>query len=330
MLSDSFSLAAQLSLRTAAFVVIMFDALCAAGAAFPGHQPFASSAEQLRCQQIFFRRFGFGGGFFVERHTPLHPVKQVIVNDCRDSFGDDHAPILVLADVLPVFEDQTDPTDFERLALFRFQPTSVQRSRDLADALAAVITSEYLRYQRGGQRIDGKHTVCAYHISQRRISAVVFAFKRVLFLSALYLLGQLSGVIFGVALQHGFKDDTLRPVGDILLDGYDLHAVLFEDVFIVGGIVAIAGEPIQLPDEHGIEQFAIAVFDHPLEFGTVVRLCGERAVDICTEHDNAVSLGKLHAFADLTFNALLSLIVTRIPSVDDCFHVFLLIFSKFI
>lgn len=164
MLSDSFSLAAQLSLRTAAFVVIMFNALCAAGTAFPGHQPFASSAEQLRCQQIFFRRFGFGGGFFVERHTPLHPVKQVIVNDCRDSFGDDHAPILVLADVLPVFEDQTDSSDFECLALFRFQPTSVQRSRDLADALAAVITSEYLRYQRSGQRIDGKHAVCAYHI----------------------------------------------------------------------------------------------------------------------------------------------------------------------
>lgn len=109
MLSDRFSLAAQLSLRTAAFVVIMFDALCAAGAAFPGHQPFASSAEQLRCQQIFFRRFGFGGGFFVERHTPLHPVKQVIVNDCRDSFGDDHAPILVLAYVLPVLRIRLIP-----------------------------------------------------------------------------------------------------------------------------------------------------------------------------------------------------------------------------
>ena len=98
--------------------------------------------------------------------------------------------------------------------------------------------------------------------------------------------------------------------------------MLYDSIIIgtVGGVVAIAGEPIQLPNKHGIEQLAIAVFDHPLEFGTVVRLCGERAVDICTEHDNAVALGKFHAFSNLTFDALLSLIVTRIPSVNYCFH----------
>ena len=320
MLSDSFSLAAQLSLRTAAFVVIMFDALCAAGAAFPGHQPFASSAEQLRCQQIFFRRFGFGGGFFVERHTPLHPVKQVIVNDCRDSFGDDHAPILVLSDVLPVFEDQTDPADFERLALFRFQPTSVQRSRDLADALAAVITSEYLRYQRGGQRIDGKHTVCAYHISQRRISAVVFAFKRVLFLSALYLLGQLSGVIFGVALQHGFKDDTLWPVGDILLDGYDLHAVLFQNPLVVGAVIAVTGKTVEFPYQHHIEQLLLAVLYHILKFWSVCGSGGQRSVDIAAENGDAVSFGILRTLAELAFDGFFSLTVRGIAGVDHSFH----------
>ena len=320
MLSDSFSLAAQLSLRTAAFVVIMFDALCAAGAAFPGHQPFASSAEQLRCQQIFFRRFGFGGGFFVERHTPLHPVKQVIVNDCRDSFGDDHAPILVLADVLPVFEDQTDPADFERLALFRFQPTSVQRSRDLADALAAVIEGEYLRYQRGGQRIDGKHTVCAYHIPQRRISAVVFAFERVLFLSALYLLGQLSGVIFGVSLQHGFKDDTLRPVGDVLLYGDDLDTVLFENPFIVCAVVAVAGETVELPYQHHIEQLLLAVLYHVLKFRPVRSSGGQGSVDVTAEDGDAVSFGILRTFTELPFNAFFSLAVRGIAGVNHGFH----------
>src|SRR5699024_10466985 len=105
-----------------------------------------------------------------------------------------------------------------------------------------------------------------------------------------------------------------------LLCRYDLYAVLFENVFIVGGVVAISGESVQLPNKHGIEQFAIAVFDHPLEFGTVVRLCGERTVNICTEHGNAVALGKFHALADLTFDALLSLIVARISSIDNCFH----------
>ena len=72
--------------------------------------------------------------------------------------------------------------------------------------------------------------------------------------------------------------------------------------------------------DHGIKQLEIAAFDHPLEFVAVVRLRGKRAVNICTEHGNVVPLGKFHALADLTFAALLSLVVTRIPSVDDCFH----------
>ena len=121
-------------------------------------------------------------------------------------------------------------------------------------------------------------------------------------------------------LKHRFEQHAFRTVGDVFLCRNDFYTVLFEDVFIIGGVVAIAGEPIQLPNKHGIEQLAIAVFDHPLEFGTVVRLCGERAVNVCTEHGNAVPFGKFHAFADLSLDALLSLIVTRIPSVDDCFH----------
>ena len=127
-------------------------------------------------------------------------------------------------------------------------------------------------------------------------------------------------IVFCPALKHRFEQHAFGTVGDILLRGNDLYAVLFENVLIVGGVVAVAGEPVQLPDEHGVEQFVIAVFDHPLEFGTVVRLCGERAVDVCTEYGNAVPFGKFHALADLTFDALLSLVVARIPSVNDCFH----------
>ncbi len=167
MLSDSFSLAAQLSLRTAAFVVIMFDALCAAGAAFPDHQPFASSAEQLRCQQIFFRRFGFGGGFLlnaIRRCTRSNKSSSMIAGI---PLGMITLPILVLADVLPVFEDQADPPILNALPFF-FQPASVQRSRDLADALAAVITvnisvtSGAVRDRRQAHRLCLPHTPAAY------------------------------------------------------------------------------------------------------------------------------------------------------------------------
>lgn len=322
MLSDSFSLAAQLSLRTAAFVVIMFDALCAAGAAFPGHQPFASSAEQLCCQQIFFRRFGFGGGFFVERHTPLHPVKQVIVNDCRDSFGDDHAPILVLAYVLPVFEDQTDPSDFECLALFRFQPTSVQRSRDLADALAAVITSEYLRYQRGGQRIDGKHTVCAYHIPQRRISAVVFAFKRVLCHAPYNFFCKVSRIIFSHSLKHGFQQNTLGSIGDRFGCGNNFYSVFLELCLISCAVIAISCKAVKLPNDNHVKQLFTAVFNHFLKLRAVICFGGEGTVYVVPQNRNAVLFRKGSTLSKLTFNAFLSLTVGGIAGIDHGFHSF--------
>ena len=132
--------------------------------------------------------------------------------------------------------------------------------------------------------------------------------------------GEIDRIVFCPALKHRFEQYAFGTFGDVLLCRYDLYAVLFEDVFIVGGVVAVAGETVEFPNKHGIEQLAIAVFDHPLEFGAVVRLCGERAVDVCTEYGNAVPFGKFHALADLTFDALLSLVVTRISSVDDCFH----------
>ena len=64
----------------------------------------------------------------------------------------------------------------------------------------------------------------------------------------------------------------------------------------------------------------IAVFEHLLEFGAVVSLRIERAVNVCTEYGNDIPLGKFHALADLTFAALLSLVVTRILGVDDCLY----------
>ena len=37
---------------------------------------------------------------------------------------------------------------------------------------------------------------------------------------------------------------TLRPVGDILLDGYDLHAVLFQNPLVVGAVIAVTGKTV--------------------------------------------------------------------------------------
>ena len=111
-------------------------------------------------------------------------------------------------------------------------------------------------------------------------------------------------------LQHRFKQYALRAVGDILLRGDDLYAVLFENILVVGGVIPVAGEAVELPDEHGIEQSAIAVFDHALKIGAIICLGGERAVYVCTEYNNTIALGKLHTLADLPLDAFLPLRIT--------------------
>lgn len=138
--------------------------------------------------------------------------------------------------------------------------------------------------------------------------------------------GEIDRIVLCPALQHRFKQHALGAVGDVLLRRNDLYAVLFENILVVGGVVAIAGEAVELPNEHGIEQPAIAVFDHALKVGAVVRLGRERTIDVCTEHGNAVAFGKFHTLSDLPLDAFLSLIVGAITRVNNCFHKLLQIF----
>ena len=73
-------------------------------AALADHQPSAVAAEQLGGQQIFFLGFRPGRGVLILLHPLLHPFKQFFGNDGRHRIRDDHVLVVVLADVLPIFQ----------------------------------------------------------------------------------------------------------------------------------------------------------------------------------------------------------------------------------
>ena len=52
------------------------------------------------------------------------------------------------------------------------------------------------------------------------------------------------------SFQEALQNDALWAVGNILLRGDDIYAVLFENILVVGGVVPIAGEAVELPDCH--------------------------------------------------------------------------------
>ena len=83
-LFDSLAFTAQLAFCAAALVVVILDAVCAAGATFACHQPATVAAEQLGCQQIIFVSLCSGRCFFIGQHPFLHTLEQIWIDNGRE------------------------------------------------------------------------------------------------------------------------------------------------------------------------------------------------------------------------------------------------------
>ena len=67
----------------------------------------------------------------------------------------------------------------------------------------------------------------------------------------------------------------------------------------MGAVVAVAGEPVQLPDDYHVKKLFVAVLNHALELRAVVCLSGQGPVYVVGENCNAVALCVLHALPEL-------------------------------
>ena len=200
------------------------------------------------------------------------------------------------------------------------KPLLIQPIHNGRNRLAAVIFLESFQYKRRGQRVDLEVLLCVDHIADGHRSAVEFALERVVRHAANDLFRKVGRVIFCVALQHRFEDDALRAVGNYLRCRYDFHAVFLELGFVSCTVVTVSCEPVQLPDDHHIEQALAAVLDHILKLRTVVGLGRIRAVDVMPQNCDAVLFGKSGTLAKLTFNRFFSLAVRGIAGVNHGFH----------
>ena len=100
---NSFQLATVVMLGSCALVIVMFGS-SSASPAFPSKHLSAFSAEKLGCQQILFIRLGFCGSMPIALHALLNPVKLVFFDDNRQFIWNANRSIMILAQVLPVFQ----------------------------------------------------------------------------------------------------------------------------------------------------------------------------------------------------------------------------------
>ena len=151
-------------------------------------------------------------------------------------------------------------------------------------------------------------------------ASVILAFQGVFGMPPDDLLGKLCGVIFRHALQHGFQDNALRPIGDILPGGQDLHAVLFQLGLVVGAVVAVTGKTVQLPDNDQIKEALRAVLHHALKLRAVRGPGGQGPVNVGPHNRKVVFLAVVGTLPNLALDALLPLAVAGIPGINYCFH----------
>ena len=130
-------------------------------------------------------------------------------------------------------------------------------------------------------------------IAEWRAHSVALCFESVLRHTALYLFGEFCGIVLGIAFEDRFEQNAVRPLRDTFFGGDDAHTVLFEYVFIVGGIVAVAGKAVELPYENAVERAFVAIFNHALEFGAMVCLCRLRPVYVIPDDLYPVEVGVL-------------------------------------
>ena len=210
LFADSFLLAALLLFGRGTFIVAV-DFSRPACAAFAKHQRTAATTVQLGCQQVIVLCLSSGRGFLVFGNLFLHIIEQFQRHDGRDRIRHDHIPEFQLPDVPPILEHMFDTVIGERTADRVLDAIFVQPVPNLFHREAIPILRERFQYERGCKRVDVKFPLGIQRISKCSTTTVAASFQDVLCLSTDNLFGKVSGVVFRIALQHRFQNNTLRP-----------------------------------------------------------------------------------------------------------------------
>lgn len=261
-----------------------------------------------------------GWGFPVLLKPLLYPVKEVLRDNGRDTAGGDDMTVTVFPDILPVLQHTGNKVQINLPAPYCGKAILRHILHDFFHRGPLVVADITFQHHGGGVRVDLIILVLVDDIAESGGAAVILAFQGVLCVAPYHLFGQFGGVVFRHALQHTFQDDTLRAVGNILRSGQHLDAILAELRFIVGAVVAVAGETVKFPNDDNIKEALGAVPNHALEVWAVVGLGGHGPVNVCPQDGYIVLLAVGRTLPQLALDAFFPLVIAGIPGVNHRFH----------
>lgn len=320
LFGNRFFVASLLFLCALTFVIII-PLSRTAGSALSIHGGAAFPTEQLRGKQIKVLCLVTGGGFLIFDPHLLNPIKQVLGNDSGEGIRNHDISVLVFTDVLAVTQHTAHRVKADSIALNAPNLTIIQIHAKLFDGFTSGVSFKDLKHDGSEKRVRKIVLFLVQHQTKGNRTAVTLAFQSVFRMSTHDLFRKIGGIILSHAFQHRFQNDTLRSLRDSLHSGNDFHAVLFQGILISGGIVAVTGKAVQLPDDHRVKELLCAVLNHPLKIRTLICFSGKRPVNVSPYNAVTVALGVIFAFPKLTLDGFLALIIRGITGIDYCFQV---------
>ena len=319
LLTDSLFLAAPVFFGGSTFIVAV-DFSRPARAAFAKHQRTAAATVQLGGQQVIILCLSPGRGFLVFGDFFLHIIEQFQRHDGRNRIWHDHIPEFQFSDVPPILEHMFDTVIGERTADRVLDAVLVQPVPNLFHRKTIPVLSERFQHERGGKRVNVEFPLGIQRIAKGSTTTIAAAFQDVLCLSTDNLFGKVGRVVFCIALQNRFQNDTLWPLGDDLRSRHELDTVLLQLGLIPGTVVAIPGKAVKFPDQNNIKQLLVAVLYHLLELRAIIRLGRDGAVNVVLDDSDVILFGIGRAFTNLAFDGFFALVITGIAGVDHSGH----------
>ena len=308
LLTDGLFLAALVLFGSSTFIIAV-DFARPARAAFAKHQRPTIAAEQLGGEQVVILCLSTGRGFLVFGDLFLHILKKFQRNDGRDGIRYDHIPEFQFSDVPPILEHMFNAVISKRTAHRVLDAVFVQPVPDLLHGGAFIVLLERFQHKRRGERVNVELPLRIQRIAKGSTTTVAAAFQDVLSLSTHDLLGKVGGVVFRITFQHRFQNDALRPLGDDLGGRHELDTILLQLGLVPSTVVAVSGKAVELPDQHDVKQLFVAVLNHLLELGSIVRLGRNSTVNVVLDDGDAVLLCISRTFTNLTFDGFFALVI---------------------
>ena len=319
LFADGFLLTALLLFGSRTFIIAV-DFSRPARSAFTKHQCTAVTAVQLGGQQVIVLCLSPGRGFLVFQHFLLHIIEKFHRHDRWNRIGNQDITVFQLTNIAAVAQHMLDGVKGHRPATLVLDALFVQPVPDLPHGLTIVIPLKRFRYERRSQRVDFKTAVGIDGVSKRDCTAGELALEGILRHTANHFLRQVGRVVFCIALQNRFQNDTLRPLGNDFRSRHKLDTVLLQLGLVPGTVVAVSGKAVKFPDQHNVKQLFVTVLYHLLELRAVVRLGRDGAINVVLDDGDAVLLGIGRAFPNLTFDGFLTLVVAGIAGVYHGSH----------